>query len=72
LIDNYGGPTQTFALLPGSVVIGHGSVGVTTDQRGITTSGSTSIDAGAFQSQSSLVVSTAADSDRLLEKPLVQ
>ncbi len=57
----YGGPTQTLALLPGSVAIGSGSVGVTTDQRGFTTSGDTSIDAGAFQFQSSLVVNSTDD-----------
>ena len=39
----YGGPTETLALLPGSLAIGHGSVGVTTDQRGFMTPGNTSI-----------------------------
>jgi parallel beta-helix repeat protein len=51
-LGNYGGPTQTIALLPGSPAIGAGTAisGITTDQRGVTlpTSG---IDIGAFQSQ---------------------
>ena len=42
----YGGPTETLALLPGSVAIGSGSVGVTTDQRGFMTPGNTSISVG--------------------------
>ena len=60
-LGSYGGPTETLALLPGSVAIGSGSVGVTTDQRGFSSSHSP-IDIGAFQS-GPLVVNTTADSD---------
>jgi parallel beta-helix repeat protein len=51
-LGQYGGPTQTIALLPGSPALGTGiSVsGVTTDQRGVTRP-STGVDIGAFQSQ---------------------
>ena len=47
----YGGPTQTFPLLPGSPAIGKGTAvsGVTTDQRGFSRARSTDI--GAYQDQ---------------------
>jgi hypothetical protein len=50
-LGNYGGPTQTMALLPGSPAIGAGtsSRAPSTDQRGFSR-GST-VDIGAFQSQ---------------------
>ena len=53
-LGQYGGPTETMALLPGSSAIGHGTPigGVTTDQRGLIRGGIVHI--GAFQS--SLVV----------------
>jgi hypothetical protein len=70
-LDNYGGPTQTMALLPGSPAIGKGSSSVavdgqgnplTTDQRGQPRGGNNPVDIGAFQSQGpSLVVTTTAD-----------
>jgi hypothetical protein len=50
-LGNYGGPTQTVALLPGSPAIGAGATGTgipTTDQRGQQRSGH--VDIGAFQS----------------------
>jgi uncharacterized repeat protein (TIGR03803 family) len=51
-LGNYGGPTETIALLPGSPAIGAGTAiaGITTDQRGVTLPDS-GIDIGAFQSQ---------------------
>ena len=51
-LGNYGGPTETMALLPGSPAIGAGVVesGVTTDQRGEPLD-SPNPDIGAFQSQ---------------------
>ena len=63
---NYGGPTETMALLPGSPAIGKGVAvsGVTTDQRGLIRG--TTVDIGAFQtslvveSTSATVVTTAA------------
>jgi hypothetical protein len=59
-LSNYGGPTQTYALLPGSPAIDSGSGalipnGVTTDQRGpgyVRVSGPT-VDIGAFEVQQS-------------------
>ncbi len=53
-LGNYGGPTLTKALLPGSPAIGAGVAvsGVTTDQRGLIRGGT--VDIGAFQT--SLVV----------------
>ncbi len=65
LLRDYGGPTQTMALLPGSPAIGAGAAvsGVTTDQRGFPLD-SPNPDIGAFQVQSSysLVVQTTGDS----------
>ncbi len=48
-LGNYGGPTETMALLPGSPAIGAGVVvsGVTTDQRGLFRG--SRVDIGAFQ-----------------------
>src|ERR1019366_1104536 len=61
---NYGGPLPTMALLPGSPAIGAGASisGITTDERGFSRPAG-AIDIGAFQSQSNLVVNTAADND---------
>ncbi len=62
-LGNYGGPTQTMALLPGSLALGAGIVviGVGTDQRGFPLD-SPKPDIGAFQSQAELVVNTTVDS----------
>ena len=51
-LGDYGGPTQTMALLPGSPAIGAGTAvgGITTDQRGVARPASNP-DIGAFQSQ---------------------
>ena len=59
---DYGGPTQTIALLPGSPAIANGAAffGITTDQRGFSrTLGVANPDIGAFQS--TLVVNTTTD-----------
>ena len=50
-LGNYGGPTQTMPLLPGSAAIATGTViaGLSTDQRGVAVAASPDI--GAFQSQ---------------------
>ena len=61
-LGNYGGPTQTMALLPGSPALGAGIAvsGITTDQRGEPLD-SPNPDIGAYQFQSttySLVVTT--------------
>ena len=61
-LGDYGGPTETMALLPGSPAIHEGMAvpGVNTDQRGFSLD--RPVDIGAFQSQASpLVVDTAID-----------
>jgi hypothetical protein len=59
----YGGPTQTFALLPGSPALGAGAPSLTgTDQRGQPRVVAGSTDIGAFQTQSDpFLVTTLAD-----------
>ena len=54
-LGNYGGPTQTMALLPGSPAIDAGNnalipAGITTDQRGLPRIVNSSVDIGAFES----------------------
>ena len=61
-LGNYGGPTPTFPLLPGSPAIGAGTTGAgipTTDQRGVARTGRTDI--GAFQSQGFTLTKTGGD-----------
>jgi hypothetical protein len=60
-LGNYGGPTQTVALLPGSPAIDAGSAayGGPTDQRGFSRVGPTDI--GAFESQGFRVTATSGD-----------
>ncbi len=59
-LGNYGGPTQTMALLPGSFALGNANPanGVSTDQRGEPLD-SPNPDIGAFQSQGFTVVAVA-------------
>ncbi|MFO0823891.1 MAG: choice-of-anchor Q domain-containing protein [Gemmataceae bacterium] len=56
---NYGGPTQTLALLPGSpaIDVGNSSGAPTTDQRGKARVGS--VDIGAFESQGFAIAATS-------------
>ncbi len=60
-LGDYGGLTETIALLPGSPAIGAGTSvsGVTTDQRGFPLDSPPDI--GAFQVQTGLVVNTTID-----------
>jgi fibronectin-binding autotransporter adhesin len=60
-LGDYGGPTETIALLPGSAAIGVGTAvsGITTDERGFSLD--TPPDIGAFQTQAGLVVNTTID-----------
>jgi len=62
-LGNYGGPTQTMPPLPGSPVLGAGSTlqAPATDQRGFARVINGKTDIGAFQTQNSLVVTTATD-----------
>ncbi len=55
-LENYGGPTQTMALLPGSPALDAGSIALlpaslTTDQRGLPRAVNGAVDIGAFESQ---------------------
>jgi hypothetical protein len=60
-LGNYGGPTQTIALLPGSPAIdaGTSSGAPTTDQRGVSRVGA--VDIGAFESQGFTMTLTSGD-----------
>jgi hypothetical protein len=60
-LASYGGPTETMALLPGSMAIHTGTTvsGVTTDQRGEPVDSPPDI--GAFQTQATLRVNDATD-----------
>ncbi len=49
-LGNYGGPTQTMALLPGSPAIDAGNSSVATDQRGVSRPKGSAGDIGAFES----------------------
>ena len=51
-LGDYGGPTQTMALLPGSPALNAGTslAGITTDQRGISRPQASAFDIGAFES----------------------
>ena len=52
-LGDFGGPTETMAILPGSAAIGKGTAvsGITADQRGASRSTSGGVDIGAFQDQ---------------------
>jgi hypothetical protein len=65
-LGNYGGPTQTIAILPGSPAIGTGSTalippGVVTDQRGKPRLTNGKVDIGAFQSQGFTITAASGD-----------
>jgi hypothetical protein len=69
-LGNYGGPTQTIALLPGSPAIGAGNSALAvdatshqlvTDQRGQTHATNVQDDIGAFQTEPGPVVDATAD-----------
>ena len=63
-LGNYGGPTQTMALLPGSPAIDAGNnslipSGVTTDQRGLPRIVNGTVDIGAFESSGFTIAVTS-------------
>ena len=63
-LGNYGGPTQTMALLPGSPAIDAGNnalipSGVTTDQRGLPRIVNGNVDIGAFESSGFTIAVTS-------------
>jgi hypothetical protein len=71
-LGNYGGPTETFALLPQSAAVGRGDTETTatTDQRGFPRPVGSPSDVGAFQfSTPPLIVNTVADADVLQLPP---
>ncbi len=55
-LGNYGGLTETIALLPGSVAIDQGSSNIPTDQRGLARWGNPDI--GAFESQGFVITAS--------------
>jgi len=63
VLGNYGGPTKTFALLPGSLAIdaGTSSGASTADQRGIARPQNGVVDIGAFESRGFSLTPTAGD-----------
>ena len=70
-LGNYGGPTQTLALLPGSPAIDAGNnalipSGVTTDQRGLPNNVNGTVDIGAFESSGFTIVVTSGDGQSTL------
>jgi hypothetical protein len=63
-LANYGGPTPTYALLPGSPAIdagGNGFVTTSTDQRGLPRVFGSSVDIGAFEFQPLHFLAVGAD-----------
>ncbi len=62
-LGNYGGVTQTLALLPGSPAIDTGNVyfGITTDQRGVTRPQGAAPDLGAYESKGFTVSVSSGD-----------
>jgi uncharacterized repeat protein (TIGR03803 family) len=76
-LANYGGPTQTMALLPGSPCLGAGTgAGVSADQRGVAIPQNGRYDIGAFESQGFSVSATSgsgqsADFNTVFADPLV-
>jgi hypothetical protein len=67
-LGEFGGPTETMALLPGSAAIGAGAAasGITTDQRGAPRSTSGAVDIGAFQDQGYTVAVSSGSSQTAL------
>src|SRR5262249_40378690 len=65
-LGNYGGPTLTMALLPGSPAIDAGNnglipAGVTTDQRGLARVVNGTVDIGAFESSGFTIAVSSGD-----------
>ena len=67
-LGDYGGPTQTMALLPGSPAIDTGIAvaGVTTDQRGVSRPLGTVPDIGAFESRGFTIAVAGGDNQSTL------
>ena len=70
-LGNFGGPTETMALLPGSPAIGAGAgtSGISTDERGAPRPTFGAIDIGAFQDEGyTLAVSSGSPQSRLVNQ----
>ncbi|HTU20886.1 MAG TPA: choice-of-anchor Q domain-containing protein, partial [Gemmataceae bacterium] len=67
-LGNYGGPTETLALLPGSPAIDAGTTvnGVTSDERGVSRPQGSAPDIGAFESQGFTLSATGGDNQSTL------
>ncbi|HEY7315511.1 MAG TPA: Ig-like domain-containing protein [Gemmataceae bacterium] len=67
-LGNYGGSTDTLALLPGSPAIEAGTAvsGVTTDERGVSRPQGSAPDLGAFQSQGFNLIVSGGDNQNAL------
>ena len=74
-LGNYGGPTQTIPLLPGSPAIGAGSIALaldangnplTTDQRGLARTLGGQIDIGAFESEGFTITAIPASAQQFV------
>jgi hypothetical protein len=71
-LGDYGGPTETMALLPASAAIGAGAAdsGIATDQRGAPRPTTGAIDMGAFQDQGyTLAVSSGSPQATMISQP---
>jgi hypothetical protein len=75
-LGNYGGPTQTMALLPGSLALGSGNISLavdpssgqplTTDQRGFARTRNGTVDIGALESRGFTIAVLSGDNQQLL------
>ncbi len=68
-LGNYGGPTQTMALLPGSPAIDAGSSSVPTDQRGVSRPKGSAGDIGAFESSGFTMVTSGSGQSANITEP---
>ena len=68
-LGDYGGPTPTMALMPGSPALDHGNnnlasaAGLTTDQRGYARVANGTVDVGAFEYQGSSTITVNSTAD---------
>ena len=68
-LGNYGGSTQTMALLPGSPAIDAGNSSVATDQRGVSRPKGSASDIGAFESSGFTMVTSGSGQSANITEP---
>ena len=68
-LGNYGGPTETMALLPGSPAIDAGNSSVATDQRGVSRPKGSASDVGAFESSGFTMVTSGSGQAANITEP---